>query len=506
MMTPREREIRTKLRSNFHYYAPRALYIRTKSGSVESFKPNRAQEHLHAIAEQQLADTGKVRIIVLKGRQQGISTYIEGRFYWKVTHRKGAQAFILTHEQAATDNLYKMVQRYHENCPEVIRPQTGASNAKELLFNRLDSGYKIGTAGTKGAGRSSTIQFFHGSEAGFWPHAEDHAAGVMQAVPNESGTEIFIESTANGMGNYFHRMWQQAEAGMSDYKAVFIPWFWQPEYRKHVDGELAMTAEEADYANTHHLDSQQVAWMRAKIQDFGGDLSLFNQEYPATAALAFSFSKQESLITTESVIASRACSYGDDYGPVVAGLDPARFGDDRTALVIRRGRVVIHWQTWHGKDNMELAGLAVKAKEDHGIDKMFIDTGLGAGIIDRLREMGHRDWVTEVNFGSKALDEKRYFNKRAEMWGTMKEWLEEQPANIPDSDEWQADLTAPGYSYDSHSRLKIEPKESIAKRGLRSPDLGDALALTFAFPVAKNKPKPKVNTHTHRSQQGWMGM
>ncbi|QEL16757.1 hypothetical protein [Limnoglobus roseus] len=188
--------IARRLRDDFTYYAPRALRIRTKTGTVDPFRLNKAQHHLHTQVEAQRASTGKVRVIVLKGRQQGISTYIEGRFYWRVTHRKGCQAFILTHEQQATDNLFKMVERYHEHCPSLLKPQTKASNAKELVFGRLDSGYKLGTAGTKGTGRSSTIQLFHGSECGFWPHADEHAAGVMQAIPNQAATEVFIESTA----------------------------------------------------------------------------------------------------------------------------------------------------------------------------------------------------------------------------------------------------------------------------------------------------------------------
>lgn len=98
-----------------------------------------------------------------------------------------------------------------------MQHKVGASNAKELYFSDIDSGYKVGTAGTKGVGRSSTIQYFHGSEVAFWPHAETHAAGVLQAIPKEPGTEIILESTANGIGNYFHKMWREAERGESEY-------------------------------------------------------------------------------------------------------------------------------------------------------------------------------------------------------------------------------------------------------------------------------------------------
>ena len=98
-----------------------------------------------------------------------------------------------------------MINRYHEHCPVFVKPATGAANAKELFFDKLDSGYKIGTAGTKGVGRSSTLQLFHGSEVAFWPNAESHAAGVLREVPHMPGTEVLPESTANGLGNYFHQ-------------------------------------------------------------------------------------------------------------------------------------------------------------------------------------------------------------------------------------------------------------------------------------------------------------
>jgi len=222
-MTPEETEIRRKLRDNFPHYASRCLNIRTKAGKVERLELNAAQLLIHERIEAQRAETGKVRAIILKGRQQGCSTYVEARYYWRVTHRSGVRAFILTHEAEATNNLFDMAVRYHENCPDPVRPSTGAANAKELIFDKLDSGYKVGTAGTKGVGRSSTIQYFHGSEVGFWPFAHEHAAGVMQAIPDAPDTEVILESTANGVGNFYHEQWTKAVAGESEFIAIFVP-------------------------------------------------------------------------------------------------------------------------------------------------------------------------------------------------------------------------------------------------------------------------------------------
>ena len=211
------------LETDFEYFAGKHLRIRGKSGTIVPLVFNRAQRHIHERIEAQRAATGKVRALILKGRQQGCSSYVAARFYHRTTRTGGLRTFILTHEDAATQNLFEIVERYHDNCPDHLRPSTGAANAKELFFDKLDSGYKVGTAGTKGVGRSSTIQLFYGSEVAFWPFADTHAAGILQAVPDAPGTEVILESTANGMGNFFHQTWRDAEAGKNDYIAIFVP-------------------------------------------------------------------------------------------------------------------------------------------------------------------------------------------------------------------------------------------------------------------------------------------
>jgi hypothetical protein len=97
------------------------------------------------------------------------------------------------------------------------------------------------------------VQLFHGSEVGFWPNAQQHAAGILQAIPDEPGTEVFKESTANGVGNYFHKEWQDAEAGLSEYIAIFVPWFWSEEYRKEVPEGFTLDDEEEKYREAYGL-------------------------------------------------------------------------------------------------------------------------------------------------------------------------------------------------------------------------------------------------------------
>jgi hypothetical protein len=484
-MTPEEKEIRQRLKDDFLHYAAKCLRIRAKTAKVVPLELNAAQIYIHQRVEEQRARTGKVRAIILKGRQQGCSTYVEGRFYWRVSHSRGVRAFILTHEEEATNNLFEIANRYHENCPALVKPSAGAANAKELVFDKLDSGYKVGTAGNKAVGRSSTVQLFHGSEVGFWPNAQAHAAGILQAIPDAPDTEVFLESTANGIGNFYHQQWQAAEAGQSEYIAIFVPWYWQPEYIKDVPAGFELDPEEKEYQAAYGLTLDQMAWRRSKIVELR-DPTLFKQEYPATAAEAFQVSGVDPYIKPELVLTARKAE-AEPHGPLLLGVDPARYGDDRTGICLRQGRKV-HWIKSHSKKStMEIVGIVYQIIKTEKPKQVAIDVGgLGAGVYDRLVELvdsGATELV-QVNSSNSPLDAKKYTNKRAEMWGEMREWLDKQPASIPDSDELQADLTQIRYSYDSNNALKMEKKEDMKKRGFRSPDMADALGLTFAQPVS----------------------
>ncbi len=285
-MDARERAIRQRLMDDFPHYAAKCLKIRTKAGAVESLVLNQAQTFLHFELEEQLEKTGRIRALIVKGRQQGCSTYVEGRFYHKVTHRHGVRAYILTRLDETTAALFEMTKRYQEHCPEVVRPHTRASNARELVFDVLDSAYKVGTAGSRGAGLGQTIQYFHGSEVAYWPNADRHIAGVLQAIPNAACTEIILESTSAGPQGVFYEMWQAASRGDSGYIPIFIPWFWQDEYREPVPKGFTRTEEEEVYARAYGVDDEQLQWRRTKTVECGSEIN-FKREYPATAEEAF---------------------------------------------------------------------------------------------------------------------------------------------------------------------------------------------------------------------------
>jgi len=169
--------------------------------------------------------------------------------------------------------------------------------------------------------------------------------------------------------------------------------------------------------------------------------------------------------------------------PILFGLDVARFGDDRSVLAIRDGDVLVDLMKWEKLDTQQLAARVTEVANSRKPDAIFVDgVGVGGGVVDRLRMLNLR--VIEVNGGAKAGQDNRYVNKRAEMWGRMKDWLGSRGVLAPSDIDLAAELTGPLYSFDSSNRIQLEKKEDMKKRGLRSPDLADALSMTFAEPIA----------------------
>jgi len=197
--------------------------------------------------------------------------------------------------------------------------------------------------------------------------------------------------------------------------------------------------------------------------------------------------------------------YKDITAPLVMGIDPARGGADSTVIVLRRGRDLVAIKRFHGEDTMTIVGRVIDMIEEHKPTLVVIDEGgLGYGILDRLNEQRYK--VKGVNFGWKAKNSIMWGNKRAEMWGTMKEWL--RTASLPVDRQLKADLTGPLKKPNSSGTIFLEGKKEMRARGLASPDAADALAVTFAYPVAhresKDVPVRKTSSGTGATLT-WMG-
>lgn len=493
------------LAEDFETYAEVALVIRPKEGDEVALRFNRAQRLLHDTAERQLATRGFVRIIGLKGRQQGFSTYVEARGYHKTTHRRGYRTFILTHEDEATQNLFGMVKHYHLNCPDDLRPETGAANANELYFSRLNSGYKIATAGGRDPGRSQTVQFFHGSEVAFWPNAQKHARGVLQTVPKAHDTEIWLESTSDGPGNYFHQMCMDAMAGKNDFEFVFVPWWWQEEYTDAAD--FSPTEDESDLLGLYGSDGltlEHLAWRRKKISELGGE-EAFKREYPNTATEAFEAVTHDRLIAPHYVKAAQKRDIEPTNVRPIWGVDCARFGDDLNTLAKRQGNVQLEKvKSWGKADTMTTAGRIVTEyrktpRADRPSDIVVDAIGIGAGVADRLREVFRDEgWdegdfatkIVDVNVGESAAESEQYDRLRDELWCRARDWVEDPSSRLCEDDTMlEMDLCTPTFNYTSSGKQKVESKADMKKRTKRSPDHADAWNNTFY-----RRPKPRRAT------------
>jgi hypothetical protein len=484
-----------ELRAEMPLFAAKCLKIRAKDETIQAFVLNAAQLAAHTILEAQKAENGWIRALILKGRQQGISTYISARYYHRSSMRKGVNVFILAHEQGASDTLFGMVDRYQRNNP--IAPHVGVSNVKELVFDKLDSSYAVATAGAKAVGRSKTTSLFHGSEVAFWANAPDHFAASVQTVPLAAGTEVILESTSAGAGGEFYERWLDAEAGRGDYIPVFLPWWLSKEYAREPEPGFSLIGEadegemsETEYSDTFKLSLAQMCWRRNKIIELRNPI-LFQREYPATPAEAWTApAGHEPFIAPLWVLRARK-RHTPAVGPLIIGVDPASNGGDRFSVAARRGMCVM-WVRHRSKINhLEGAAWIRSLIDELKPARVNIDAGnIGVDVITDLKSIGLKyvDLVRGVNFGGTSQAKLARpkvpgpYNRRAEMWARLRDWLmTEEGARLPDDGALQTDITAPRLKPRLNNDYLLESKVDMKARGVRSPDLADAVALTFAF-------------------------
>ena len=284
------------------------LYIQTflkiidKKGHTVPLILNEPQKRLYEIIKEQWNQGKPVRIIILKARQMGFSTLTGAIIFWMAATAYYVRCMIVAHKEDATNNLFQMYRRFYENLPQRIKPMIQASNAQELVFDKptrykgpskgLGSRIRCATAGGQGVGRSFTLKALHLSEVAFWPGDKAGTLlGLLQAVPEEPGTMIIIESTANGFEEFKKRWGDAVEGsrrGEDSYIPVFFAWHEMKEYRRKVPAGFVPTDEETELSQTFGLNLEQIAWRRWAIQNLcGGDINRFRQEYPSSPDEAF---------------------------------------------------------------------------------------------------------------------------------------------------------------------------------------------------------------------------
>ena len=490
---------------DFSVFAAEALSILDTSRRQVPLRLNAMQVALYAAIVEQLGALGFIRLIILKSRQLGCSTFVAAYLYWLMYFGE-AVGYLLAHTDDSAKVLLSMYHRYHAMMPEGFARPLARQSAHEIAW-RHGSVIDAGTASTGQAKRGSTIQLYHWSEVAFASHYAEHSAGSLEAVHPVPGTVVVLESTPNGPVGGFYERWRNAEAGLGDYKPLFFPWTLDPSYTRPVPHGFSLSREapnevvlsEHDYQAKHGCSMEQMAWRRWKIQEKdldGVDGSLvFAQEFAADPEEAFLGVAGNTLLSPAQVEAARRRStfIGRDQRqhPLILGLDPApgHSSESVSALAFRRGSICYRLDRKHGMDGQSLIEYVYRIFVEEQADRLCIDTSEGTGqdvftaLMRRPKTAGK---CLRVVFGGKPSDRSRWANKRAEIWQKMGTWIADGGAIVDEqgvtgqtlASELLAVRTKPG----SERVVQIEAKAEVIKRLGRSPDGADALACTFAAP------------------------
>ena len=315
-MTPEQKEKILAIKNDFYRYCRNNLYIKDKHARLVKFVPNKAQKVLIDYVLLCIEERRPIRAIILKARQMGLSTAVEALAYWWTSTNKNINTVILGNEESSSKNLYMMFRRYYDNSHYLFKPSIRYNTRTDLSFEKFDeSGKQIGlgsiiktaTAGNKQAGRSDTVNWLHGSEVALWEDGESIVGSMLQTVPYETYMEkpsaIFLESTAKGRGNYFHKEWKAAKDGENNFVPFFFPWWIMDNYEIHNDEPLGKLSEYEEFLcdlikKGHNVAGQfipidesvipaKIKYYRMKSKDFASEPQKMFEEYPSTDEEAF---------------------------------------------------------------------------------------------------------------------------------------------------------------------------------------------------------------------------
>lgn len=454
------------------------------------FQPG--QLKLHKFVTEQKARRGVVRVALVKPRQVGWSTYIQGRAHWLATKTPAFKVFIVSHNADSTRKFLRRAQLLCKTAPPSIQAGRRIENTKELQFDN-GATYAIATAGSPDAMRSDACHFLHGSEVPFWASLTENLGAVIPALSDGEGSEGYLESTSKGKGTPWHEFILETKRGENEWEVFFDAWFNHPKYRAIPPPGWQPNDATKEAMLKWGLDLHQAYWrqMRAKILRSEW---LFKQEYPGSIEESFQ-SSGDSLINPDAVWKASTNKFAPDMRmPLILGVDPARTGD-RSVIASRRGRIMHEPDIYDKMEDMRLAGMLAgylnNGYRGQYVSMIFIDYAIGEGVASILRSWGHAARVCVVNFGETPADP-RFLNKRVEMAVAYRDWFGDTGEFVSlecgdKYDEISGDILAiPDFKQgQTTDKLQLVAKDEIKKaHGGKSPDIFDAQMLTFAHPVA----------------------
>lgn len=406
------------------------------------------KEFLQAIA------AGERRISVRAGHGVGKSTACSWAAIWFMLTRF-PQKTIMTAPTAGQlfDALFSEVKHWFNRLPAALR------DAVELYSDRI---VQKGTpessfisARTSSAERPEALAGVHSEnvllicdEASAIPEAVyESAAGSMSG---HSATTILIGNPTRNTGLFF----RTHHSLSSDWKTMHVSCLANPLVSHDFVEQIKATYGETSNA------------FRVRVL---GEFALRDDDVLIPAELVDAATQRDVVLNVSE--------------PLIYGVDVARFGDDRTVICKRQGNVVVGFKHWSGEDLMGTVGRIVHEAKLDSPEEICVDSiGLGGGVADRLRELGHN--VRDVNVSESSALNQQAARLRDELWLACKSWLDTRAVRLPKDDDLRAELIGPTYSFTSNGKIKVEGKSEMKRRGMRSPDLADALCLTFASQAA----------------------
>jgi hypothetical protein len=331
----------------------------------------------------------------------------------------------------------------------------------------------------------------------------DNNTEAFAGLHNKGKRIVLIFDEASAISD---RIWEVAEGALTDENTEIL-WLAFGNPTQNTGRFRECFGRFKHRWKTFQIDSRQVegtnkAQIDKWIADYGEDSDFVRVrvrgEFPRAGSSQF--------IPSDVVGAARQYkAEGYETLPKILSCDVARFGDDQTVIGWRQGRKAVILQKLRGLDTVQVAERVIEWMGKEEPDATVIDAdGIGAGVVDHISHRGFSRRLFEFHGGSAANDSAAYFNRRAECWGLMRDWLL-AGAEIPDDAELADDLVGPEYGFSSKQQIQLERKEDIKKRGLASPDCGDMLAMTFSVKIAAPKPKPAPRmVYKGEMNQSWM--
>src|SRR5262245_34092506 len=325
-----------KLR-DFAYYRHYLKIEDRRTGMLIPLDTNEIQTDIRSHIIGRDRDGEPARVIILKARRAGCSTVLQASMAHRAFTRRMFTGLTIAHDLDTASYLFGMTERMYYNLPDAIQPERKHKQRGRFLTMGNDSALRVETADNRQAGRGLSVRFLHCSEVAFWPDARSTLLALRQTVPREPGTCIALESTANGVGNHFHTEWLRAENNDSNYIPLFYAWWRFRDYcLPEPDFVLELVDEDEHELRGMGVTDGQLLWRRITIKDeCGGDIDLFHQEYPSTAAEAFIVSGRpffgRSLGNIRPVEPIRV---GDFYGAIEKGSKVSFRDDSRGHLKI----------------------------------------------------------------------------------------------------------------------------------------------------------------------------